>query len=283
MKLEGKVAIVNAAGRGIGKAIALCLAEEGADLAVNSFREETTAQTADEIKALGRRVLAIPGDVTRADMVIKVVEDTISTFGKIDILVNNIGSGPMTRREPGSGPLWRTEAMWDGMYEQNLKAPVLMCEAVIPHMIEQKSGKIINISSIAGRSVMSEKLANLVVPPSYSAAKAGLINYSQFLAERLGPYNINVNCVCPGIVYTDAWQGNSRRVVENVPQFKGQDPREWFVGIAQGKYPDMCLSTPLRREQTAEDIGRAVVFLVSDDSVNITGQSLNVDGGMIKS
>ena len=113
--------------------------------------------------------------------------------------------------------------------------------------------------------------------------KAGLINYTMFLAERLGPYNINVNCVCPGIVYTDAWQANAKRVIEFVPEFKGQDPREWFVGIAQGKYPEMFLPTPLRREQTIEDIGQAVVFLVSDDSVNITGQALNVDGGMIKS
>jgi len=283
MKLEGKVAIVTAAGRGIGKAIALCLAEEGADMVVNSFREETTATVADEIKGLGRKVLAIPRDITKADMVIQVIGDAIKTFGRIDILVNNVGSGPMTRREPVSGPLGQVEASWDGMYEQNLKASVLMCEAIIPHFIEQKTGKIINISSIAGRATLSEKLAIYVVPPSYSAMKAGLISYTQFLAEKLGPCNINVNCVCPGIVYTDAWQGNSKRVVEFVPEFKGQDPREWFVGIAQGKYPQMFLPTPLRREQTVEDIGQAVVFLVSDDSVNITGQALNVDGGMIKS
>ncbi len=284
MKLEGKIAIVTAAGRGIGKAIALCLAEEGADVVANSFHEETTAKVADEIKALGRRALGIPGDITKADMVLQVVGDTINEFGKVDIVVNSIGSGPMTARQPGSGPLGRIEAIWDAMYEQNLKATVLMCEAVAPHLREQKSGEIINISSIAARAIVSEKLSTYgVAPPAYSSMKAGLINYTQFLAERLGPYNINVNCVCPGIIYTDAWQNSSKRVVENLPEFKGQDPREWFVGIGHGKYPDMLLPTPMRREQTVEDIGRAIVFLVSDDSRNITGQALNVDGGMIKS
>ena len=164
MKLEGKIAIVTAGGRGIGKAIALCLAQEGADVVVNSFREETTVKVADEIKGLGRKVLAIPGDITKANMVIQVVEDAIKAFGKIDILVNNVGSGPMTRRESSSGPLGQVEASWDGMYEQNLKASVLMCEAIIPHFIEQKCGKIINISSIAGRATLSEKLANLCGP-----------------------------------------------------------------------------------------------------------------------
>lgn len=284
MKLEGKIAIVTAAGRGIGKAIALCLAEEGADVVVNSFHEETTAKVADDIKALGRRALAIPGDITKADMVLQVVEDTINEFGKVNIVVNNVGSRPMTSKPPDSGPLGRIEASWDAMYEQNLKATVLMCEAVAPHLMENNSGKIINISSIAARAMVSEKLSTYgVASPPYSAMKAGLLNYTWFLAERLGPYNINVKCVCPGIVHTDAWQNSSKRVVENVPEFKGQDPREWFVGIAHGKYPDMFLPTPMRREQTSEDIGRAIVFLVSDDSRNITGQALNVDGGMIKS
>ena len=284
MKLEGKIAIVTAAGRGIGKAIALCLAEEGADVVANSFHEETTAKVTGEIKALGRRALAIPGDITKADMVLQVVEDTINEFGRVDIVVNNIGSRPMTSEPPGSGPLGRIEASWDAMYEQNLKATVLMCETVAPHLMEQKGGKIINISSIGGRAVVSEKLSKYgVASPPYSAMKAGLINYTWFLAERLGPYNVNVNCVCPGIVYTDAWQNSSKRIVESVSEFKGQDPREWFVGIAHGKYPDMFLPTPMRREQTVEDIGRAIVFLVSDDAANITGQALTVDGGMIKS
>ena len=283
MKLEDKVAIVTAAGRGIGRAIALCLAGEGADVVVNSFHQETTVEVADEIKALGRRVLAIPSDITRTEEILQTVKDTIDTFGKIDILVNSVGAGRITPRDPGSGPLGQVEAVWDDMYDQNLKASVLMCEAVAPHFKEQKNGKIINISSIAGQHTLPDKLESNIVPASYSAMKAALLSYSRQLAEKLGPYNVNVNCVCPGIVYTDAWKRNSKRMVEILPEFKGMDSREWFVGIAHGKYPDMFPVTPLRREQMVEDIGQAIVFLVSEDAKNITGQSLNVDGGMMKS
>ena len=282
MKLEGKVAIVSAAGRGIGRAIALCLAKEGADIVVSSFREETTNSTADAVRAIGGKAVAMPGDITTSDTIVRVVQETLDTCGKIDIVVNNVGGGRATPTEVGTGPLAKVEALWDGTYEQNLRASVLMCEAVAPHFIAQNSGKIVNVSSIAGRFTPSVKNMERFVPPAYCALKAGLISYTQTLAERLGPHNINVNCVCPGIVYTDAWKGISKRMVENIPEFQGQDSREWFVGIAHGKYPDMFRATPMRREQTAEDLGRAVAFLASEDAMNITGQTLNVDGGMVK-
>ena len=158
----------------------------------------------------------------------------------------------------------------------------MLCEAVVPHFVEPESGKIVNISSIAARGVLPQKLQQRLVPQSYSAMKTGLISYTQSLAEQLRPYNINVNNICPGIVYTPALQGNAKAMVKNIPEFQGQDPREWFVDIAHGKYPDMIGSTPLRREQTVADIGRTVVYLVLDDAMNITGQSLNIDGGMLK-
>ncbi len=282
MKLKNRVAIVTAAGRGIGRSIAVCLAEEGADVVVNSYSEDTTTRTAGEVQALGCKALAMPCDITKPDMITQVVQEALKAFGKIDILVNNVGSGPKTWKTTDAGPLAKSIDLWDNMYEQNLKAPVLMCEAVVPHLMEQKSGKIVNISSIAGRVALPQKLQERIVPQSYSAMKAGLISYTQSLAERLGPHNINVNCVCPGIVYTDDWENNSTRMVNNIPEFQGQDVREWFAGIARGEYPDMFCSTPLRREQMVEDIGRAVVYFVSDDGMNITGQSLNVDGGMYK-
>jgi NAD(P)-dependent dehydrogenase (short-subunit alcohol dehydrogenase family) len=282
MKLKNRVAIVTAAGRGIGRSIAVCLAEEGADVVVNSYSEDTTTRTAGEVQALGCKALAMPCDITKPDMVTQVVQETLKAFGKIDILVNNVGAGPKTWKTTDTGPLAKSIDLWDNIYEQNLKAPVLMCEAVIPHLMEQKSGKIVNISSIAGRVALPLKLQERIVPQSYSAMKAGLISYTQSLAERLGPHNINVNCVCPGIVYTDDWENNSTRMVNNIPEFQGQDVRKWFAGIARGEYPDMFCSTPLRREQMVEDIGRAVVYFVSDDGMNITGQSLNVDGGMYK-
>ena len=282
MKLSNKVAIVTAAGRGIGRSIALCLAEEGADVVVNSYSEDTTTRTAGEVEALGRSALAMPCDITKPDAITRVVQETLNTFGKIDILVNNVGAGPKTWETSDAGPLSRWIDLWDNMYEQNLKAPVLMCEAVVPHFINQKNGKIVNIASIAGRVSLPQKFQERIVPQSYSAMKAGLISYTQTLAERLGPHNINVNSICPGIVYTDDWENSSRRMVNEVPEFQGQDAREWFVGIAHGKYPDMFSPTPLGREQTVEDIGRSVVYFVSDDGMNITGQTLNVDGGMVK-
>ena len=282
MKLKNRVAIVTAAGRGIGRSIAVYLAEEGADVVVNSHSEDTTTRTAGEVQALGRKALAMPCDITKPDMITQVVQETLKAFGKIDILVNNVGAGPKTWKTTDAGPLAKSIDLWDNMYEQNLKAPVLMCEAIVPHLMEQKSGKIVNISSIAGRVALPLKLQERIVPQSYSTMKAGLISYTQSLAERLGPHNINVNCVCPGIVYTDDWENNSTRMVNNIPEFQGQDVRKCFAGIARGEYPDMFCSTPLRREQMVEDIGRAVVYFVSDDGMNITGQSLNVDGGMYK-
>jgi len=278
MRLEGKVAIVTAAGRGLGRGIALCLAKEGADIVVNSFHEETTARVADEIKASGRRVLGIAGDITTTDKMAQVAQETLNTFGKIDILVNNVGGGRMTPKEVGSSFLGQAEAEWDGTYEQNLRATVLMCKTVAPHFIKQKSGKIVNISSVAGRYPFP-----YLIMTSYGAMKIAIIRFSQSLAKELGEHNINVNCVCPGIIYTDAWEKGAKRAVESMPKFKGMNPREWFVEFMEGKYPELGAFTPLRREQTPEDIGRAVVFLVSEDAQNITGQALNVDGGLVMS
>ena len=277
MKLEGKVAIVTASGRGIGRGIAICLAEEGADVVINSLHEETTTKVADEVRALGHRALAIAGDITTADKIVQVVQDTITAFGKIDILVNNVGGGRMASEETGTGPLGPVEVEWDFMYKQNLRASVLMCKAVQLHFIKQKSGQIVNISSIAAR------YASVISSASYGTMKAGLIRFSQSLAEELGPHNINVNCVCPGFVYTDAWVRGATRNVETRPEYKGMKPKDWFLGLVEGKYLDLVAVTPLRREQTVEDMARAVVFLVSEDAKNISGQALNIDGGRIKS
>ena len=278
MKLEGKVAIVTGAGRGLGRGIALCLAGEGADIVVNSLHEETTNKTAADVRALGRRALAIAADATEGAQIARVVQEALNSFGKIDILVNNVG-GASKRKEAKTGFFDEVISEWDGNYEQNLRSTVLMCTAVAPHFIKQKSGKIVNISSAAGRYSFT-----FPVITAYGAMKTALIRFTQSLANDLGPHNINANCICPGIIYTDAWKRNSKRAVETMPQFKGMDPREWFVGMMEGKYPELgaVSFTPLRREQTAEDIGRAVVFLVSEDAKNITGQALNVDGGMIK-
>ena len=183
---------------------------------------------------------------------------------------------------PEQHELGPVTAVWNALYAQNLLPVVQMTEAVLPFMQQRREGKIVIISSIAGRTSLSGKMLNQFVHPSYGAMKAALINYTQTLAELAGPDNINANAVCPGIVYTDAWKANAERAVKTIPEFEGQNARAWFEGIARGEYPDIFGSTPMRREQTVEDIGNAVVFLVSDDSMNITGQSLMVDGGMVK-
>ena len=281
-KLDGKVALVTAAGRGIGAGVAISLAKEGASLVVNSYSPDTTAKTVAAVQAQGAKAISVVGDITDCDKMLEMRDAALAEFGQIDILINNVGAGPKDAIESSEHELGMTGAVWDALYAQNLKPVVLMSEAVIGHMKERRQGKIIQISSIAGRASLSDKMLKYFVHPSYGAMKAALINYTQTQAELLGPYNINVNAVCPGIVYTDAWKTNAQNAVDTLPQYKGQDAREWFTGIARGDYPDVFDRTPLRREQTVEDIGNACVFLVSDASMNITGQSLMVDGGMVK-
>ncbi len=282
MRLNGKVSLISACGRGIGKEIALTLAREGSDLVVNSYSEENTQALARALEALGVKVVAIAGDVTQPDVIMQMVDGAIDAFGKIDILVNNVGGSSDSSIDEDAHPLAKVAAAWDGTFATSLKAPVLMCEAVLPHFVEQKSGKIINMSSMAGRPGMPH--VDLVpIPSSYHSTKAGLIRYTQVLADQVGRHNINVNAICPGIIFTDAWREISEAMVKNHPQFKGEDAREWFVGIGQGKYVGEGLPlTPMRREQTTEDIAEAVLFLASDAAANITGQTLNIDGGMVK-
>lgn len=280
--LDDKIAIVTAAGRGIGRGIATTLAASGATVVVNSYGKDTTQSTVDEITRQGGKAIGMAGDITSPSMILEVVNSTIESLGSIDILVNNVGAGPKTNEEPPTHPLGPVENIWNALYRQNLLPTVLMTEAVIPHMKTQQYGKIINISSIAGKTSFSAKMLETFVHPSYGAMKAALISYTHALAETLGSSNINVNAVCPGIVYTDSWKANAERAVKHLPEYQGMDPRAWFEGIFRDDYPEVFDRTPMKREQTVEDIANAVRFLVSDESMNITGQSLMVDGGMIK-
>jgi NAD(P)-dependent dehydrogenase (short-subunit alcohol dehydrogenase family) len=282
MQFEGKVSLVSACGRGIGKEIALALARQGSDLAINSFSESNTEALAKELEGLGVKVVSVPGNITKPSVIVDMVSKALDAFGRIDILVNNVGGGAAAEVADKDNPLAEVESIWDGTYEMSLKAPVLMCEAVMPHFIEQRSGKIINMSSLAGRPGMPH--VDLVpLSASYHSAKAGLIRYTQVLADQLGRHNINVNAICPGIIYTDGWREISEEMVKNHPRFKGEDPREWFLGVGEGRYLDEGIPhTAMRREQTTTDIAEAVVFLASQAAANITGQTLNVDGGMAK-
>ena len=282
MKLDGKVSLISACGRGIGKEVALTLAREGSNVVINSYSDENTQALAKELEALGVKVVAVAGDITKSAVILQMVGAAIDTFGQIDIVVNNVGGGAAADIDDTDNPLAEVEALWDGTYAMSLKAPVLMCEAVMPHLIEKRSGKIINMSSLAGRAGMPH--VDLVpLSASYHSSKAGLIRYTQVLADQVGRHNINVNAICPGIIYTDGWREISQAMVENHPSFKGEDPREWFIGVGEGRYADQGLpQTAMRREQTTGDIAEAVLFLASEAAANITGQTLNVDGGMAK-
>jgi NAD(P)-dependent dehydrogenase (short-subunit alcohol dehydrogenase family) len=275
MKLEGKIAVITGAGRGLGQGIAYCFAEEGADLALCSRSLTEVEVTAQKVREMGRRALPVQTDVTRFHEVQQLVEETINAFGRIDILVNNVGGG---RSEVGVGGgavskrgfsvFDLTDDDWDGSYEVNLKSQVYMCRAVAPHMKAQKSGRIINISSIAGKTGDPYRMP-------YSAMKAAIINFTRALAKELAKDNINVNCICPGLIYTPAWQVGAKILLEKAPAYQTlKTPEEVFQEYVKRL-------VPLGREQTAEDIGRTAVFLVSEDAKNITGQTINVDGGII--
>ena len=185
MKLKGKVSLVSACGRGIGKEIALTLAREGSNLIINSFSRENTRTLEKEIAELGVEVVTVAGDITKSKVILETVNSGIGAFGRIDIVINNIGGGSASEVEDKDNPLAEVEAVWDGTYAMSLKAPVLMCEAVMPHLIEKKSGKIVNISSMAGRPGMPH--VDLVpLSSSYHSSKAGLIRYTQLLQIKWG-------------------------------------------------------------------------------------------------
>jgi NAD(P)-dependent dehydrogenase (short-subunit alcohol dehydrogenase family) len=274
LKIEGKVAIVSGGGAGIGEGIALCLAEEGADVAVVDINKERAVNVAAKVKALGHKSLAEAADFTDSKQVHQAVKNILGTFGRIDILVNNVGGEARFYRErTGMRFVEIGEEEWDENLALNLKSTIIACQAVAPHLIKQKSGKIVNISSTAGRpptGVASPLPSALLM--AYGVAKAGVIRFTQALSLELAEYNINVNCVCPMLVWSPMMEKSSMRAIQLTPEAKGMTPREYYEKFVVPKFP-------LKREPTAADVGRAVVFFVSEDSRNISGQSINVDSG----
>jgi len=282
LKLENKIAVVTGGGAGIGEGICRCLAEEGADLAIVDVNRANAEQAAAAMKSTTRKAAAFVADVTDSADVERVVKEILNAVGRIDILVNNVG-GEARFYEEKPGEPYLEEKEWDDTVRLNLKTTMLMCRAVMPHLIEQKSGKIVNIGSIGGRppsgrggapSGMRGRGTEISPMMSYGVAKAGIIHFTMTLALQLAEHNINVNCVCPGVLYTPLYERSVPRRLQATPGAEGMTPRQYFDTF-------VAPTVPLRREQTPEDIGRAVVFFVSEDAKNITGQTLNVDGGMV--
>ena len=243
--LAGKTALITGATRGIGRAIALRFAAEGADVAFTYRSQHEAAQSlVSELEAMGVRVKAYTSDAASFEDAHKVVEDVKETFGRIDVLVNNAGitkDGLMMRMD---------EAQWDAVIDTNLKSAFNFIHACTPIMARQRSGSIISMSSVVGVSGNAGQC-------NYSASKAGLIGLTKSMAKEMGPRGIRANCIAPGFIATDM----TGALPQNVRQ-------EWEK------------QSPLRRGGTPEDVAGVAVFLASDLAGYVTGQVVNCCGGM---
>ena len=259
MELKDTVAIVTGGARGIGRGIATCLARAGvnvviADLGQNQEIAQEMEETARQVKAHGVEALTVNVDVRIWDQVQAMVKAAIDRFGKVDILVNNAGVISV------AGVAGMEEAEWDRVLGVNLKGTFLCSKAVASHMMERRSGRIVNLSSQAGKRGQP-------FISHYCTSKFGVIGFTQSLAQEMGPFNVTVNAICPGEVDTAMW---SDVLAPAIAAIRGMAVDEAWEDWIKTR-------VPLGRPQTAEDMGEAVVFLCRAD--NITGEALNVTGG----
>ena len=244
MKLAGKVALVTGAAQGIGKAVALLLARNGADIVVSDINLEKAEETVKEVQALGRKALAMKVDVATLGDVEKTVEAILVQFGKVDILVNNAG---IARDKL---ILRMTEEDWDAVLNINLKGTFNCTKAVVRHMSKQRSGKIVNIASVVGEMGNAGQ-------GNYAASKAGVIGFTKTIAREFAQRGINVNAIAPGYIETPMTDALPDKAKEELKRL-----------------------IPMDRLGKPEDVAEAVLFLVSEASSYITGHVLNVNGGI---
>ena len=246
MQIEGKIAFVTGASRGIGRSIALTLAEAGADVAINYAGNAAAAEeVAVEIRKMGRRALILQGDVSQTEAAAAMLDAVVAEFGRCDILVNNAG---ITR----DGLLMRMkEEDWDAVIATNLKSMYNCSKAVMRTMMKQKAGRIINMASVVGETGNAGQA-------NYAAAKAGVIGFTKALAKEVSSRGITANVIAPGFIATD------------MTKVLGESVQE-----------EMLKTIPLGRPGDPQDVANAVLFFASEEAAYITGQVLNVDGGMV--
>jgi len=245
------------------------MASEGATVIINDVNLPNARAVANEIKARKGKALAIKADVTRPAQVKRMIDRVLKRFGKIDILMNNAGTGGNTASTKSKlGPPLTNidDADWDFTFDVNVKGIFIMCKAVMDHMKSRKYGRIINTSSVAGKRPS-------VLIPAYSASKAAVINFTQELSQELAPLGITVNAICPGIIWTPMWQEFARRQTEQNPRLKGMEPKAAFDAIVT-----MAAGGVAKAEQQPEDIGWLAVFLASDEAKRISGEAISVEG-----
>ncbi len=255
--LENQIAIVTGAGQGIGKASAIAMAKAGADVVAVDIDGAKAAATAEEVKASGRRALVVKADLGDLKDIDRMVSETIAAFGRVDALVNNAG---VTRK---AGFMELTEADWDRTHRVNAKGVFFAMQRVAREMIPRRSGRIINMASVAGKGY--KDTSNAV----YAGSKGAVIAMTRVAAHQLAPHNINVNAVCPGLVLT--------AMVADLMKTQAQKD-----GVSIEEMERRAVATiPIKRGNDPDDIAAMVVFLASPGARNITGQSYNVDGGLI--
>ena len=251
--ISGQKVLVVGAGRGIGKGIALAFAEAGADVAITSLSAATVGQVAGEVRALGRAALPLTGDATRAAEMERIVAETLTEFGRVDTLVNCVGDAirkPVSRLPDGSEGM--SEDEWHFVVDVNLTEAFTGCRAIGPHLLERGTGSVINISGFASFRGRAGSAA-------YDAAKAGLMRFTESLAQEWAPYGVRVNCVAPGY-FPDPGQMSAEAYQARHEQAKGQ--------------------VPLGRLGDLKEPGYLCVFLASPAAAYITGQTWAVDGGV---